>query len=122
MMLRKPQSIDETIDSFTASLERIERSLEILTSLSSKSKPTQPPEQLRYNTRQAARLLGISQKTLTNLRIRGGGPLFQVIGDNPRYAAYYYTQQALADWVNSYPQYHNHEELRASKRAQGLAA
>ena len=46
------------------------------------------------NTKQAARVLGLSYRQLESLRLRGGGPLYVKLGRAVRYR-----EEDLADWI-----------------------
>ena len=67
---------------------------------------TSPPDAL-LNQRQAASLIGVSERTLESWRCRGGGPPFVKISRR----AVRYRRQDIDQWVGERVQYSTSEEL-----------
>ena len=65
-------------------------------------------ETVYLNTLQAARIVGLSAKTLARYRVKGKGPVFLKLGGRVRYL-----RKDLDDWA--------HRRRRASTRDDGTA-
>lgn len=79
--------------------------LELLTQ--PKTKKDRNP--ILLTTQQAAEKLGLSPRTLFNLRVVGGGPQFVTIGKSVRYPL-----DDLMEYYQNLPRFHNTTECRLS--------
>ena len=81
------------------------------TSRTSRRGATRPMEAL-LNQRQAASLIGVSERTLECWRCRGGGPPFVKISRR----AVRYRRQDIDQWVGERVMHSTSEELRPARR------
>lgn len=62
--------------------------------------PQSKPEPIAFNSTEAARMLGISPRTLANWRCQGRGPRYAHLTDDP-HSPIIYRRADLEEWVDA---------------------